>query len=439
MHCLGIDIGSTSIKGGVLEPDSGRITDIQREPFPEPVHGLPAAWHEVDPLAVVSATQAVIERLLQAAPRARQLFVSSQMGGVVLMDSSGRPLTNYLSWRDQRTVIEPPSAGSLQQLRQRWTGEQFTELGRELKPGSATSLLHWLAEHNQLPADAAPVSIGDFVLSRLCLTTPVMHRSQAIGLLDLTSNEWHYTALEAAGLGTLVWPPLVDGCAIAGVARIGGRELECVAAIGDQQAALFGMDLQPGELSINVSTGSQVSCRTAQFQPADCQTRPWIDGGFLNTVTHIPAGRSLNVLESLLTELSRRAGQPVTDSWSLIAQAAAESARSGLQCDLSFFDSATGSTGSITNITTENLSAGSLFLAAFEFMADSYAACSQRLTPSTAARRGAAWKQVVVSGGLVQKFAPLRRMLSERFPFPFRMIAEYEETLSGLLKLAGAG
>jgi hypothetical protein len=48
MTLLGIDIGSSFIKGGVLDLDELRIRDIVREPFPDPISGLPTGYFEVD-------------------------------------------------------------------------------------------------------------------------------------------------------------------------------------------------------------------------------------------------------------------------------------------------------------------------------------------------------------------------------------------------------
>ena len=160
---------------------------------------------------------------------------------------------------------------------------------------------------------------------------------------------------------------------VLGEIEISSRRLTCFSAIGDQQAALLGAGLQSHELSINCSTGSQVSQITPEFRPAACQTRCWFGGQFLNTITHIPAGRSLTVLEQLLTELPRAAGLRIDDSWRLIASAAeraSDASAAKLSCDLSFFDSAMGCDGRISGITTENLTVGHLFDAAFEFMAE---------------------------------------------------------------------
>ncbi len=429
MRCLGIDIGSSSIKGAVLNLQSGSVERITKEPFPEPLPGMPSGYHEVDPLLVLNRTVSVIQQLLSNAPDIRHIFFCGQMGGIILTDATCSPLTNYLSWRDQRSLqsLEGSATPLLEEVEARLSPVMFADLGRELKPGTATVLLHWLARHGQLPEGAIPVSIGDFVVGSLCKVTPTMHRTHTIGMLNLHTGTWHHEAFRVLGLDGLQWLDLSDDKIPLGQFAHDGRMLDVYTVMGDQQAALKGIQLTRDELSINVSTGSQVSQITSEFRPSNCQTRCWFGTEYLNTITHIPAGRSLTVIEALLTEIPRAAGIAIPNSWKLISEATERASGDGLTCDLSFFASAMGNHGRIDRITTENLTVGNLFQAAFEFMADSYLTCSRRLSDSPT------WSSIAVSGGLVQAFPSLRQKLQKRFSWPMREVAEQEETMMGLL------
>ena len=191
MTLLGIDIGSSFIKGGVLELHQLRIRDIVREPFPEPLAGLPAGFFEVDSRAVVSAVEAVVTRLLMLAPDCEGILFCGQMGGVVLADERSEPLTNYLSWRDQRTSFRRADGQSaLHTATERLGQDELQAVGNELKAGSVTTLLSCLAEQHELPANATPLNIGDFVVSRLCRSTPKFEITQAIGVIDLAMLDW---------------------------------------------------------------------------------------------------------------------------------------------------------------------------------------------------------------------------------------------------------
>ncbi len=438
MKCLALDVGSSTVKGAVLDVAQNAIGQVISRPFPGPIAGLQSQHFEVDPHAVECAARKVIESLRETAPDAERLYVAGQMGGLLLLGDDGNPQSNYLSWRDQRSLGPPGAERSvLAWMRKRLAGELFETLGRELQAGSTLTLLCWLSQQQSLPRHAIPVTIADYVIGRLCGTRGQMHATHAIGLLDLRTLDWHQEAFCAVGLADIAWPRLVRAVEPVGTCRFGDRELLVYGAYGDQQCALVGAELEQGELSINASTGSQVSRRVACLQPGDFQSRAYFYGDLLQTITHLPAGRSLSVLVDLLTELATAEGQPLQDPWGSIARltsagraGAPRDRASELAVDLSFFASPFGFHGAITGITTENLTVGELFLAAFRSMADNYVRCAERLDPARS------WKRGVLSGSLVRSVPSLRSSIAERFEVPLRDAASNEETLLGLLKLA---
>lgn len=251
----------------------------------------------------------------------------------------------------------------------------------------------------------------------------------ALGSLNLRTRQVHRDWFERLGFGQITWPAITSVSECAGEVVLGARRIPCYPAVGDHQCALLGAGLEEGELSLNISTGSQVSMLTQSLVPGDYQTRPFFDNRFLNTITHLPAGRSLNALVDLLSELSIAEGRPLQDPWTSIVSAVDRTPSTDLKADLSFFAGSMGDHGSIGNIRLENLSVGHLFIAAFSCMADNYELCAGRLSPDRA------WKQVVLSGGLPQKLPRLNQILAARFPGPIRSPKVIEEALEGLLRL----
>lgn len=263
MRCIGVDIGSSSIKGAVLNVSDGVIEDVVRVPFPNALDGLSPGFHEVNPDEVAAGVRGVLEELAGRSIEAERIYFCSQMGGILLMSESGAGLTNYLSWRDQRSlrvVGDGSGSGSggvslLEELRGLWSEDVFRELGRELKPGSATALLYWLYRDGRLPSVAIPATIGDYVIAKLCGVQPRLHRTQGLGMINLLTGEWHAAGLRALGLGDLSWPEFAGDGEVVGEVELCGRRMSCCASIGDQQAALLGIGLELGELSVNLSTG----------------------------------------------------------------------------------------------------------------------------------------------------------------------------------------
>ena len=150
MHYLALDVGSSFIKGAVVNVEHLTVERVTRVPFPEPISGLPPGYFEVDPSLIVAAVRNLIRTLMFHAPAPTGVLVSSQMGGVILTGGDGAPISNYYSWRDQRaTQPHPSKSGSYAEvLRKRLGGDEIKKLGNELRAGSPLTILFWLAENN---------------------------------------------------------------------------------------------------------------------------------------------------------------------------------------------------------------------------------------------------------------------------------------------------
>ncbi len=492
---LALDLGTSFIKGAVLDLDALRLRAIHRLPFPDPLPDLPPLHCEIDPDAVLAATSQLIDTLLAHAPEPAGLVMTSQMQGLVLTDAAGQPVSNCITWRDQRALAPRPGGGTyFDALTARLSDPQRARLG-ELHAGLPFCALFRLAEEGRLPPGLVPASLPDFVLASLCRETIVSQikirasrsgieasaglsgsRAQPAkasipedylhiysepgveatnasvhGPLDLATLTWQEDILAAWGLERLRWPRVRRAGEVVGHLDIGGRAVPCYTPVGDQACAMVGALLQEGELSLNISTGSQASMISPALVRGDYQTRPFFDGRYLNLITHIPAGRALNTLVALLTELAEAEGVRLRDPWGTIARLAAETglhergdsglygrghpAPTDLRVNLAFFASLRGDRGEIANIREDNLTVGHLFRAAFQDMAENYHACALRLSPA------AAWERLVFSGGLALKMDVLRQVICDRFgaeqaPAAHRLSPSPEDTLLGLLALA---
>ena len=63
MDYFGIDIGTSFIKGGVLDIDNCKLGSVERIPSPEPYCDEQGMLHEVDPTRFVTAVRQIIGRL----------------------------------------------------------------------------------------------------------------------------------------------------------------------------------------------------------------------------------------------------------------------------------------------------------------------------------------------------------------------------------------
>jgi sugar (pentulose or hexulose) kinase len=200
--------------------------------------------------------------------------------------------------------------------------------------------------------------------------------------------------------------------------------------VGDQQCALAGTLLTERELSVNVGTGGQVAMITdsaASLPPKAGQVRPYFSGRYLRTITHIPAGRSLSTLLMLLTELG---GIPERDAWNRIEAAVASLPSTDVRASLTFHAGPCGSSGFLENLHDGNLSAGHVFRAAFESMADNFATCGRQLIGADLPER------IVFSGGVARRNGLLRELIAVKLGLAHRLSPHPEDTLFGLMVLA---
>jgi xylulokinase len=104
---LGLDLGTSGVKALLIDEAQAVIAQghaaltVQR-PRPN--------WSEQDPQSWIAATQAAINELRRAAPRAfadlKAIGVSGQMHGATLLDGNDRPLRPAILWNDGRAETE---------------------------------------------------------------------------------------------------------------------------------------------------------------------------------------------------------------------------------------------------------------------------------------------------------------------------------------------
>jgi sugar (pentulose or hexulose) kinase len=430
---IGIDLGTSFIKIAVMDLDGYSLQRVRRIPFPEPIAGLDPLRCEFDPEDILSVVRELLADMSDLSEEIEGVVMCTQMSCLVMMDGVGKVRSNCIGWRDQRALeLHPSNAGSYYEvLKARITEQQRRELGNELPPGAPICFLFWMAEQNKLEPGLIPVSLADFVLSVLCDSAPSVDCTNAMAydLLNLTTLQWHFELIRELALDKVQWPRILSHGEIIGEIQIGNKKAPCYTAVGDYQCALAGALLDERELSLNISTGSQVSRLTEKLALGNYQTRPFFDGKFTNTISHLPAGRSLNILVDLITELPRAQKLDFPDPWEYIAKVSEQSDSSDLNVNLGFFPGPRGNRGGISNVREQNLTVGSLFRAAFDNMAENYSECAGQIWPERE------WQDVVFSGGLVRKNELLRKIILQKLKTPYRLCPLEEDTLLGLMVL----
>ena len=433
MNYIAIDIGTSYVKGGIVDTESLALGDVRRTSSPELIKQEEPLFQEFDPDGIVSIVRELIEELLDAVESCQGVLMCGQMSGLVLCSEEGRPLSTYISWQDSRCLMPHPSGeGTYFDLfTERVGNDARRRLGNEFRPGMPLAFLYWLRERNEMPDDqpTIPVTLPDFVAANLCKARPVMDLTATCGSVDVRNMAFPQDLIDRLGLSDLQWPEIVDYKTRVGECYIGGKHFPVYAPVGDQQCALAGMLLMPGELSINISTGSQVAMISDTADVGNYQVRAYFDGKFLRTISHVPAGRALNVIMDLLTEISANQGLETDKAWDYFFEQADATECSDLEVNLALFPSPVPGPGGIVNMREDNVTVGHVARACLERMSAYYEILSQRIAPERDCQ------QIVLSGGISNKSDLLRRRIVERLGGEYRLAADAEDTLLGLMVL----
>jgi len=433
MSFLGIDLGATFIKAAWLDVSGGIVGNERRVPFPSFIPNLPPSQREVSPDEILTKVSDLLRGFLETGKKCDGLLISGQMHGFVLVGSEGDLKSNFISWQDTRCLdAYDGNRGSFFELAGELLGkERISVLGNELRPGLPIATLFAMEKRGMLERGCWAASLPDYVAYRLTGKRGPTHSTHAAahGMLDVPAMSWDQTSVHALKLDHLIFPQVTDELVSVGKCDLGSQCFPVYTPIGDQQAALFGVGLEEGEISVNVATGSQVSMITPESTLGAWQLRPYFGKKWLRTVTHLPAGRSLNRLVELFLELSADNKTNLDEVWANIACKCDSVKIDRIKANITFFPCPLGDEGSFTGLTESEISVGHVFLASCRSMAQNYKNAADLISNT-------GWKRVVLSGGLIQKLPALVREIECSLHTEYRVASHREDALLGLLKLA---
>jgi xylulokinase len=254
MAVIGLDVGTSSVKGLALDPDG---TVVARAEASYPLSTPRPGWSEQDPEDWWRATQEVLERL----PAGDGIGLSGQMHGLVALDDADRALRPAILWNDQRTGAE------CEEIEAR-IPDLVARTGNRALTGFTAPKLLWMQRHEpEMHARIAKVMLPkDYV--RLRLTGEhAIDVADASGTLwlDVGARDWSAEVLDALEVDRAWLPRLLESPEVSGIA--GG--VPVAAGAGDQAAGALGVGVtEPGgPLSVVLGTSGVVFAAQESFAP----------------------------------------------------------------------------------------------------------------------------------------------------------------------------
>ena len=286
---LGLDIGSSSVKAALVDPQTGKCISTATAPKEEmAIDALQTGWAEQHPdlwwKYVIEAIATLKKSYPDQLNAVKAIGISYQMHGLVCVDHSGKPVRSSIIWCDSRAVSY--GAKAFNDLGPSWCLEHLLN-----SPGNFTaSKLMWVKEHEpQLFKTIKHFMLpGDYIAYRLTGDISTTNTGLSEGILwDFKSGKISSEVLSGYGIPESMVSPLKP------VFSEQGRVQKEVADLlglpsgipvsyraGDQPNNAFSLNvLNPGETAATAGTSGVIYSVTDQIA-FDAQSR-------VNTFLHV--------------------------------------------------------------------------------------------------------------------------------------------------------
>ena len=361
MYALGIDIGTTNIAGVLLDLENG---DVAAEKVIANDFGVDTGLDFAavsDAEAIAAAARRIFGELSEAVGTCNIASVgfTGQMHGIVYVGKDGSALAPFVTWQDLRGALKYKDGLTYSEYVSSVTG-------MKVAPGYG-AVTYFYDKVNGLVPEGAEKLLTIYDFAAIELTggfKPCIHPSSAasIGLFDIKHNCFDRDAILKLGLYPSLFPDVAEDHRVIGL--LSGR-IPVTVGIGDNQAGFIGsVRDHDSSVLVNIGTGSQVSLVTERLDaPEGIEIRPFISGKYLAAGSALCGGKSIAVLADFLKDIANAFGVRGADVYSVIDNAPGlGNTTSPLKVDTRFMGTRSDPaiTGSITGITTSNLTLGNL-------------------------------------------------------------------------------
>ncbi len=277
---LGIDIGTSSVKAILFDPDTvGVAAAAQRE---YPIHKPTPECAEQNPDDWWNATVEVVNRAVEQAGRRDVIAIGlcGQMHGTVMLDAQNRSIHPAIIWADQRSAAE---CGELVGM---LGAKRYTSIaGTMPAAGFMAPTLLWLRRHqpdllDQIRRVLLPKDYVRLKLTGMIASDP--SDAAATGLFDIAAKTWSPEIIGGADLPESIFPPLLESQALAGELTASAAEalglsdrIPVVCGSADQPAQALGNGIAaPGKGIVSIASGGTVVTPLRPDDPAHIPTDP---------------------------------------------------------------------------------------------------------------------------------------------------------------------
>jgi sedoheptulokinase len=302
MKAIGIDIGTTTIGGAVIDT-AGKEVIFSKNIVSDAFFNTSDPWEKIqDTEKIIKNAKALLDELLCRYPDTVSIGLTGQMHGILYVDDSGKALSPLFTWQDGRGDLVQPDGMSL-------TEEIFHMTGKKVSTGYGLITHIYNIRHGLVPQNASKImTVPDYFGSVLTGNKDiVMHAGMAasLGFFDVEKGEFCLEELEKYKVLPGILPEVSRKVTVLGKYR----DIPVTSALGDNQASYLGtVRGRENVILINVGTGGQISAVTQKYvEIPEIETRPYLDDTYLLAGSALCSGRAYALLEKFFRSFMKAA------------------------------------------------------------------------------------------------------------------------------------
>ena len=401
MKAIGIDIGTTSICGVVIDIESGDVINSCTKNSNAFLKGC-AEWEKIQSVEkIISVAFEILDGFID--DNVSVIGVTGQMHGIVYVDAYGDAVSPLYTWQDGRgnlTYNDTTYAKYLDSFSGYGNVTDFYNRVNGIRPDNAVSYC----------------TIQDYLVMKLCgLNKPVIHSSNAasLGRYDIRKNSFDYDFNVQ----------VINDYYIAGKYK----NIPVSVAIGDNQASVFSTLDDENDILINTGTGSQISILSDDIiVNNDIEVRPYFENKYLIVGAALCGGRAYSLLKSFYSEIIGYISKVDDDKiYAIMEKMIQNNDELTINVDTRFAGTRSNSDicGSIKGLTTENFNPSQFTMGVIDGMADELYKMYKSMKSE---RRG-----IVGSGNGIRKNPTLIKAFETKFEKTMKIPVHLEEASFG--------
>lgn len=430
MNTIGLDIGTTTICGVLVNCETGKLKRRITLPNTSAIPSQKPYERLQDPHIIMKLCKNILDTLLDEDKDVSAIGITGQMHGILYIDSQGLPLSPLYSWQDERGNLEIEPGMTYAQKLARLTGYPMAT-------GFGLTTHFYNIKNDLVPRGASKIcTIGDFVAMSLVENPkPLIHSSNAasLGLFNLLQDSFDAYALKKSYISPDILPEVTDKLVPIGK-TINGKIVSI--SIGDNQASYLGSVSEDGSILVNVGTSSQISVTIPKMiSIPGVEIRPLLNGKFIAAGCPLCGGDAYAILKNFFEKTAHMMGTEAKDLY-IKMDRAAESVfydEDPLIVDTRFRGTRQEPfiRGNITNIGTNNFTPAHLTLGVLKGICEElYQLYTAMSLPCKS------YTKLIGSGNGIRKSPLLQKIFSMRFNMDLS-IPLYEEEASYGMALMG--